>query len=488
MNLGELTIEEFHQGLVTKKFTALEAVQNLFNHIKKTDKKIGAYLSLDEDGAIKSTEEVDIKISKGESISILAGIPMAIKDNILIKNLPATAASRILENYKASYDASVIKKLKEEQAVFIGKTNMDEFAMGSSTENSSFHITHNPHDPKRVPGGSSGGSAAAVASGQALAALGSDTGGSIRQPADFCGLVGLRPTYGAVSRSGLIAMASSLDQIGPIAKTARDAAILARAIYGKDSMDSTSVGLDLGGDILNPKLKDIESITIGLPIEYFPKEINKDISKGLEMVSQEFKNLKVNFKKISLPHTKYAISSYYIILPAEVSANLARFDGIRYSRIKNKESDNLKKLYFSQKTSGFGTETKRRVILGTFVLSSGYYDDYYKKAQQMRAIISKEFEEVFHEVDVILTPTSPTPAFKIGEKIADPLAMYMSDMFTIPSSLAGLPAISIPTGHKTEEGLPTSFQLIGKKWADATILKIGQLYEKTIGTEGKTAF
>lgn len=479
--LRGLTIKKFHEGLLNKKFSALEITQAFFGHIKHYDEKIGAYLSLAEESATREAEAVDVAIAKDEDIPMLAGVPLAIKDNILIKNLPATAASKILENYIASYDATVIERLKSEHAVFLGKTNLDDFAMGSSTENSGFKITKNPHDESRVPGGSSGGSAAAVASHMALAALGSDTGGSIRLPASFCGVVGLGPTYGSVSRSGLIAMASSLDQIGPITKTVEDAAVVFGAISGHDPMDSTSASYRYGEELLNPKLENIKNLTVGLPDEYFIDGLSDDVRLGVETAIEKIKSLGIKFKKVSLPHTKYALSCYYIIVPAEISANSARYDGIRYSPIVNREGlPNLKETYFKTRGEGFGAEPKRRIILGTFVLSSGYYDAYYDKAQKVRTLIKKDFDEAFKEVDVMLTPVAPTTAFKIGERANDPFSMYLADIFTIPLKLAGLPAISIPVKKYPcpSKELPVGFQLIGRPWREADILGLGQFYEK----------
>ena len=490
--LHDLTIKKFHDGLLNKEFSALEVTQAYFRRIKEHDKEIGAYLNLAEESAVREASAVDVAVADGESIGALAGVPLAIKDCILVKDLPATAASRILENYTASYDAGVIQKLRGERAIFLGKTNMDEFAMGSSTENSAFHVTHNPHDHSRVPGGSSGGSAAAVAAHFAVAALGSDTGGSIRQPAGLCGVVGFKPTYGAVSRSGLIAMASSLDQIGPFTKTVEDAAILFKAIAGSDPLDGTSTdGADYS-DITDLEksapLEKIKKLTIGLPEEYFIDGLDKAVSDGIQRAIDKLKSLGFNFKKISLPHTKYALSCYYIVMPAEVSSNLARFDGIRYARIaspdgKRAEAEKLSEVYLKQRGVGFGAEAKRRIILGTFVLSSGYYDAYYDKAQRTRTLVKRDFDDAFKNVDVILTPVTPTPAFKIGEKTNDPFAMYLEDIFTIPVNLAGLPAISIPVdgaGPAASLGtsLPVGFQLIGKKWHEADILGIGQYYEK----------
>lgn len=486
--LRDLTIKKFHEGLLNKKFSALEITQATFRHIKENDKKIGAYLSLAEESALREAEAVDLAVAKDEEIPALAGVPLAIKDVILIKDQPATAASKILKNYVAAYDASVIQKLKVEKAVFLGKTNLDEFAMGSSTENSAFQLTRNPHDLDRVPGGSSGGSAAAVAAHLAMAALGSDTGGSIRLPASFCGVVGLNPTYGAVSRSGLMAMTSSLDQIGPLTKTVEDAAILFKAIAGQDPLDATSAPVSYGEELLNPNLEKIKSLTIGLPDEYFTDGISPEVSRAVESAIQKLKSLGLRFKKISLPHTKYGLSCYYIVVPAEVSSNLARFDGIRYARSAAEhtrgEGESLSNLYFRQKGAGFGPEAKRRIILGTFVLSSGYYDAYYEKAQRVRTLIKQDFDEAFKEIDVILTPVAPTPAFKIGEKVDDPLMMYLSDIFMIQVKLAGLPAISIPTKPAqalAPKELPIGFQLIGKKWREEDILGIGQFYERIAG-------
>ncbi len=484
MNIQNLTIKKFNEGLKNKQFSAFEITQDLFDYIEKKDSQINAYLRLTKDLALSQANKIDVDLAKGKDLEILSGAPLAIKDNILIEDELAAAASEILADYRASYNATVIKKLKEAGVIFLGKTNLDEFAMGSSTENSGFKITKNPYDLERVPGGSSGGSAAAVAADMAIAALGSDTGGSIRQPASFCGVVGLKPTYGAVSRYGLIAMASSLDQIGPIAKTVEDAAILFKEISGQDKFDSTSIDVKYGDELFNQKLEDIRKLRIGLPKEYFVGGMDKTTASAIEETIKLLKSLKIEFKEISLPHTKYALSCYYIIMPAEVSANLARFDGIRYSRITKREQQNatLKEIYFKNRGKGFGDEVKRRIILGTFVLSSGYYDAYYAKAQKVRRLIKEDFDKAFKEVDVILTPVSPTPAFKIGEKTDDPLSMYLSDIFTITVNLAGLPAVSIPVKKYNINGgeLPIGFQLIGKPFREADILGIGKYYEELI--------
>jgi len=480
--LHNLTIKKFHEGLLNKEFSAFEITKELFDYIAVKDKEIHAFLSTDKDGAYAAAEKVDIAVAKDEEVGMLVGVPLAVKDNMLIEGLPATAGSKILNEYRAAYDATVIEKLKKENAVFLGKTNLDEFAMGSSSENSAFKTTKNPHDLKRVPGGSSGGSAAAVASHMAVAGLGSDTGGSIRQPAGFCGVVGLKPTYGAVSRHGLIAMASSLDQIGPITKTVEDAAILFQAISGKDIFDATSADPPAGGkyeNLTHPKLEDVKKLRVGIPKEYFTGGLNKEVEEGVQFAIEKIKSLGVEFKEVSLPHTKYALSVYYIIMPAEVSANLARFDGIRYG--KRADAKNLLEVYTKTRGEQFGEEARRRIILGTFVLSSGYYDAYYSRAQKVRNLIKRDFDNVYNEVDVLLAPTSPTTAFKIGEKTDDPLSMYLSDIFTIPANLAGIPAISIPVHHLSSVNsheLPVSFQLMGKHFREADILGLGQFYEK----------
>jgi len=487
--LRDLTIKKFHDGLLEKKFSALEVTEAYLAHIKSKDGEIGAYLSCAEVSARKQAESVDLAVAKDETVSTLAGVPMGIKDCILVKGLPATAASKILEHYTASYDAHVIENLKSNGAVFLGKTNLDEFAMGSSTENSAFKTTKNPHDLTRVAGGSSGGSAASVAAHFSLGALGSDTGGSIRLPASFCGVVGLSPTYGSVSRSGVIAMASSLDQVGPLAKTAEDAAIIFNAIKGHDVLDATSAPLEHANydekELLAPDFKKLKDLTVGLPDEYFIDGLEPEVRDAMETTIETLKAEGFSFKTVSLPHTKYALSVYYIIVPAEVSSNLAKFDGIRYARDAKAAADskNLTDLYFKQRGAGFGAESKRRIILGTYVLSSGYYDAYYEKAQRVRTLIKRDFDEAFKKVDVMLTPVAPMTAFKIGERAADPLAMYLTDVLSIPAKLGGLPAVSIPTkpmSRLAKGELPVGFQLIGKKWREADILGIGQYYEKII--------
>lgn len=473
ISLRDITITTFSEGIRTKKFSAREITDAYFERIRDADGDIHAYLSLHEEEARAQAKAVDEAIARGETIGPLAGVPIAVKDVIVMKDSRTTAGSKVLEHYVGSYDATVIQKLRKEKTVFLGKTNLDEFAMGSSTENSAFGPTKNPHDTARVPGGSSGGSAAAVAADMALVSLGTDTGGSIRQPAALCGVIGLKTTYGAVSRSGLIALASSLDQIGPLTKTVHDAALLFGAIAGGDAFDATSVSTEYGNDLINPDFTAIKKLKVGLPKEYFEKGLDPQVESAIQTTISALKAAGIAFKEISLPHTRYALSTYYIVLPAEASANLARFDGIRYER--NESGSTLNDIYFKNRAR-FGTEVKRRIILGTFVLSSGYYDAYYEKAQRVRALIAQDFEHAFKEVDVLLAPTTPTPAFKIGEKAADPLSMYLSDVFTIPANLAGVPAISIPV--RDISSLPVGFQLIGRHFREADILGLGQFYEK----------
>lgn len=473
-----LTIASFHEGLAKKKFSAREATQEYLKRIETRDSELGAFLAAHEETAIRAAEAVDAKIARGEEAGVLAGVPLALKDNMCVEGTRTTAASKILEHYTAAYDAHVVAKIKQAGAVILGKTNLDEFAMGSSTENSAFKVTKNPHDKTRVAGGSSGGSAAAVAADLAVAALGSDTGGSIRLPAAFCGVVGMKPTYGAVSRSGLIAMASSLDQIGPLAKTVEDAAHLFNAIRGYDARDATSVDHPYGKELLEPDFDRVKHLTVGIPKEYFIEGLSSDVRAGVERVIRGLEAEGVTFKPISMPHTKEALACYYIVQPAEVSSNLARFDGIRYARDPRRAPQNLHDLYLAARGKGFGAEPKRRIILGAFVLSSGYYDAYYGKAQAARALVAEDFTRAFEEVDAVISPVCPTKAFKIGEKTDDPLAMYLSDVFTIPANLAGLPGISIPV--RDEQGLPAAFQLIGKHLREEDILGIGRLYEERI--------
>lgn len=495
MKLDNLTISQAHRGLIKKEFSALELCKVYLEKIKEKDKEIFAFLTVIEDLALSQAKKVDDMISTGRKIPLLGGVPCAIKDVILVEGIRCTAGSKILENYIAPYDATVIKNLKEENCVILGKTNLDEFAMGSSTENSAFFPTKNPHDLKRVPGGTSGGSAAAVAADECVYALGSDTGGSIRQPASFCGVVGLKPTYGAVSRYGLIAHASSFDQIGAITKTVEDAKIVFDAIKGKDEMDSTSVE---SPEIKNWELKAksvrssssrcdsiIKNLVIGVPKEYFIKGIDPEVEKVIKQAIKKYEEMGAKVEEISLPHTEYALPCYYIIVPSEASANLARYDGIKYghSETRNPKSEirNLLDVYLKSREEGFGDEVRRRIMLGTYALSAGYYEAYYLRAQKVRTLVKEDFDKAFKNVDAIFTPVSPTPAFKLGEKIDDPLTMYLSDIFTISVNLAGLPALSLPCGKV--DNLPVGLQIIGKPFEESKILEIGKIFEKNLCKE-----
>jgi len=477
MNFNNLTIKKAQKLLTDKEISARELTAYYLKNIEEKNKDINTYLEVFDD-ALSEAEKLDKKWIGDRP---LWGIPMAIKDNILIRGKTCSAGSRMLQNYKASYDATVIKKLKSAGVVFLGRTNMDEFAMGASTENSVYGVTKNPKDLTRVSGGSSGGSAAAVAMGGCLGSLGSDTGGSIRQPASFCGVVGLNPTYGAVSRSGLIAMASSFDQIGPMAKTVEDAEIIFNVIKGKDVMDSTSVDFDDNGNQSGKKLK------IGL-LKYDKNGVDEEINESMEKSAKIFKDLDYEISEIELPNIKYSVPCYYILAPAEVSSNLARFDGVRYGLFK--EGKNLTEDYMKTREAGFGLETRRRIILGTYVLSAGYYDAYYAKAQKVRELIKKDFERAFDlkngGVDVIISPVSPSVAFKIGEKANDPLKMYLEDIFTASAKMAGLPAMSIParlaeTPAKragiNSEGLPIGLQIIAPRFGENLLFEIGKKYQ-----------
>lgn len=467
-------IKEIHQSLIKKEFSALELCQKYIEGIKKIDQKIKSFLTLAEDLAVSQAKKIDEMIAQRREIPILAGVPCAIKDNILVEGIKCTAGSKILEDYLAPYDATAVKKLKEAGAIILGKTNLDEFAMGSSTENSAFFKTKNPLDLERVPGGSSGGSAAAVAADFCVFALGSDTGGSVRQPASFCGIVGLKPTYGSVSRFGLIAFASSLDQIGPMTKTVEDCEIVFDIIKGKDEMDSTST------EIRNTKYEiPISELKIGIPKEYFVEGIEPEVEKVIKEAIKKYEKMGAKIVEISLPHTQYALPTYYIIATSEASANLARYDGIKYGystiRTSNIEHQTLIDVYFKSRGEGFGPEVKRRIMLGTFSLSSGYYEAYYLRAQKVRQKIFEDFEKAFKFVDLIFTPVSPTVAFKLGEKIDDPLKMYLSDVFTVSANLAGLPAISIPVGKA--KNLPVGLQIIGKYFSEKLLFKVAKKYD-----------
>ncbi len=475
LKLNEKTAHELHEMLANKKISAVELTEDVFKQIDKTENKIGAYVTLTREEALKSAKFVDDKIAGGEEIGVLTGIPCTVKDNICTKGIKTTCASKILENFVPPYDATVMTKLKAINPVIVGKANMDEFAMGGSTENSGFHVTHNPHDLDRVPGGSSGGSAAAVASNETIYALGSDTGGSIRQPASFCGVVGLKPTYGRISRYGLVAYASSLDQIGPITKDVTDCAHVLNVISGHDEMDSTSSTAAVP-DFTKSLIADVKGLKIGLPKEYFVAGMDSEVENAVKEAAKTFEKLGVTLKEISLPHTDVAISTYYLIAPAEAATNLERYDGVSYgARVDGVDVVDMMKNTRSEK---FGEEVKRRIMIGNYALSAGYYDAYYLKALKVRTLIQRDFTEAFKDVDVILAPTAPTAAFKIGELISDPLKMYLQDICTVPLNLAGLPGISIPCGV-TKNNLPIGFQLIGKALDESTILQAAFTYEQS---------
>lgn len=482
MRAEDLTIAKIVSGLKAKEFSCREIVSLYLENIKKRDHELHAYLEVFEKDAMDEAGAVDEKISDGTLDAPIMGAPIAVKDNILIRGKRTTAASKILEPYEAAYDATVISRLRSQGVVFLGKTNLDEFAMGSSTENSAFGSTKNPHDVWRVPGGSSGGSAAAVSAGLASAALGSDTGGSIRQPASFCGVVGLKPTYGAVSRYGLIAMASSLDQVGPITRTVEDAALLFDAISGKDRYDATTVAYQKEHFEKKDSLRDV---TIGVPKEYFSEGLDADVGEIVRRAIGDFEKLGAHIREVSLPHARFALPAYYIVMPAEVSANLARFDGIRYGAHAvtgyHLPATSLYEGYTKTRAEGFGAEVKRRIMLGTYVLSAGYYDAYYGKAQKVRRLVTEDFKKVFGSVDFVVGPTAPTPAFRFGDKIANPLQMYLADIYTVAANLGGLPAISIPCGSAARDGknLPVGLQLIGNWFGEAPLLSAAYVFEQS---------
>ena len=474
MELYRLTIHELQEMLRKGEVTSRDITESVFRRIEEVEGKTRAFITLMKEKGFEQAEMADMRIKEGKQ-SRLTGIPLAIKDNMCIKGIKTTCGSKILENYIPPYNGTVIERLKEHLPVFIGKTNMDEFAMGSSTETSYFGVTHNPWDLERIPGGSSGGSASAVAADECIAALGSDTGGSIRQPAACCGIVGLKPTYGRVSRFGLVAFASSLDQIGPMTKDVRDCSILLSVISGHDKLDSTSIDLE-AADYEKYLGMDIKGLKIGIPMEYFIEGIAPDVDKSLWSAVKELEKLGATYKEISLPHSEHAVAVYYLIAPAEASSNLARYDGVKYG-YRASGTKGLMDMYTQTRSEGFGQEVKRRIMLGTYALSAGYYDAYYKKASQVRTLIKRDFDEAFKECDVLLTPTAPTPAFKIGEKTDNPLQMYLSDIFTIPANLAGIPGISIPCGF-SREGLPIGLQLLGKHFDEGRLLQVAYAFEQ----------
>ncbi|MCK5595039.1 Asp-tRNA(Asn)/Glu-tRNA(Gln) amidotransferase subunit GatA [bacterium] len=487
MKLHTLSAHELAKLLIGREVSSEELTKKLYGHIEKTDGEIGAYITLTKDIAIEQAKKADKRIKEKRDIGQLTGIPIAIKDNMCIKGVLTTCGSKMLGNFVSPYNATVINKLRENGLVFLGKTNMDEFAMGSSTETSYFKVTGNPWNTNFIPGGSSGGSAAAVASDQAILSIGSDTGGSIRQPASHCGIVGMKPTYGRVSRYGLVAFASSLDQIGPLTKDVQDCAALLEVISGYDPIDSTSLRMT-SPDYMSFLNKDIKDIKIGVPKEYFIDGIDKDVELSVKRAIEKLESLGANIEEVSLPHTEYAVATYYIIAPAEASSNLARYDGVKYGyRAKMESADKgLLGMYENTKKEGFGMEVKRRIMLGTHTLSSGYYDAYYLKAQKVRTLIKQDFDNAFKKFDLLVTPTSPTPAFKMGEKIDDPLQMYLSDIFTIPTNLAGLPAISIPCGV-SKNGLPIGLQLIGNYFDEGRILQAAHAFEQSTNFHRKKA-
>ena len=475
MEITELTVHELIEKLKNKELTSTEITQSYVGRIKEKEPEVQAFVTTLENEALKQAKEIDEKRASGEIKNDLAGIPIGIKDNMCTKGIKTTCSSHMLENFVSPYDATVVEKLKSENLIDLGKLNMDEFAMGGSTEYSYFHKTYNPWNLNKVPGGSSGGSAAAVAANMVPWALGSDTGGSIRQPSSFCGVVGLKPTYGLVSRYGLVAFASSLDQIGPITKDVEDSAILLNLIAGHDEKDTTSA--DIAKKDYTKNLKnDIKGKKIGVPKEFFGEGINAEVKEKLQEAMETYKELGAEVEEFSLDIAKYSLATYYIIACAEASSNLGRFDGIRYG-YRTPEFSNLKELYKKSRSEGFGSEVKRRIILGTYVLSSGYYDAYYKKAQQVRTLVMNEFQKAFEKYDVILTPTSPTVAFDIGSKSNDPLEMYLADICTVSVNIAGLPGISIPCGVD-KEGMPVGMQLIGNKFEEEKLLNMAYVFEQ----------
>lgn len=474
MSLFDLNLQQIHEKLQGKEITVADLVDQSYTRIGQVESKVRAFLTLDEENARLAAAKLDEQFASGITRGDLFGLPIGIKDNMVTEGLRTTCASKFLSNYNPIYDATVVSKLKDAQTVTIGKLNMDEFAMGGSNENSAFHPTHNPWNTDYVPGGSSGGSAAAVAAGEVYFSLGSDTGGSIRQPAAYCGIVGLKPTYGLVSRYGLVAFASSLDQIGPLTKNVEDSAYLLQAIAGYDAKDSTSAKVDIP-DYLSALTGDVKGLRIGVPKEYMGKGIDPAVKEKVLEALKVLEGLGAVWEEVSLPHSEYAVATYYLLASSEASSNLARFDGIRYG-VRSDNANNLLDLYHLSRSEGFGPEVKRRIMLGTYALSSGYYDAYYLKAQQVRTLIKQDFDQVFEKFDIIIGPTAPTPAFKIGEQSNDPLTMYLNDIMTIPVSLAGIPAISVPCGFVNE--LPVGLQVIGKALDEATLLRVAHAFEQ----------
>jgi len=474
MSLAALTLDDAGKRLRKREFSSLELTEAVFQRIAASDDKIHAYLTVARDDGLEQARQADKRLKQDSGISSLLGIPIAVKDNFLTCGLRTTCASKILGEFIPPYDAATVQKLRAAGAVITGKTNLDEFAMGSSAENSAFFPTRNPWNLERIPGGSSGGSAAAVASDQCIAALGTDTGGSIRQPAACCGIVGLKPTYGRVSRYGIVAFASSMDQVGPMTKDVRDAALLLEAIAGYDPGDSTSVNRAVpryASSLTEP----VKGLRLGIPKEYFVAGMQAEVERAVRTAIRELEKTGAVVEEISLPHTEYAVAVYYIVATAEASSNLARYDGMRYGR--RAQAQDLTETYMISRDEGFGAEVKRRIMLGTYALSAGYYDAYYLKAQKVRTLIKRDFDEAFKRCDVIVTPTAPTTAFKLGEKTQDPLQMYLSDIYTISINLAGLPALSLPCGFDSE-GMPIGLQIIGKPFDESTIFGVAYNYEQ----------
>jgi len=469
------SIRELHQQLIRKERSATEITQEALATVERLEPKLHSFLQVTAEQALAQAQQVDAKLAAGEAIGLLAGIPIGIKDNLCTQGIPTTCGSKILQGFRPPYESTVTQKLAAAGAVMVGKANMDEFAMGSSTENSAYQVTANPWDTERVPGGSSGGSAAAVAAGECMVALGSDTGGSIRQPASFCGVVGMKPTYGLVSRYGLVAFASSLDQIGPFGRTVEDAAILLGAIAGHDPQDSTSLKVEIP-DYTQFLVPDLKGKRVGVIRETFGEGLDPTVEKAVRQTLEQLRDLGAEVQDISCPRFRYGLPTYYIIAPSEASANLARYDGVKYG-FRAEGDENLLAMYKHSRAAGFGTEVKRRIMIGTYALSAGYYDAYYLKAQKVRTLIKQDFERAFEQVDVLVSPTSPTTAFKAGEKTEDPLSMYLSDLMTIPVNLAGLPGLSLPCGFD-QQGLPIGLQIIGNVLREDQVLQVAYAYEQ----------
>jgi len=474
VSLLKQSLQALHNKLIDKEITVTDLVEASFNRIEEVDGQVKAFLTLNEEGARADAKALDEQLNHGAERGLLFGLPVGLKDNIMKQGLKTTCASRFLANYESIYDATVVEKLKAAQAITIGKQNMDEFAMGSSTENSSHFPSRNPWNTDYVPGGSSGGSAASVAAGEVYFSLGSDTGGSIRQPASYCGVVGLKPTYGLVSRYGVVAFASSLDQIGPLTSNVEDAAYVLQAIAGHDPLDSTSANVEIP-DYISALSGDIRGLRIALPKEYMGDGIDSDVKAKVTEAIKVLEQLGATVEEVSLPHTEYAVAAYYILASSEASANLSRFDGVRYG-FRAADADNLLDIYTKSRSQGFGQEVKRRIMLGTYTLSSGYYDAYYIKAQKVRTLIKQDFDQVFEKYDLIVGPTVPRTAFKLGDQVGDPLTMYLNDILTIPVNLAGVPAITVPCG--LSNGLPVGLQLIGSQFGESTMLRAAHAFEQ----------